>query len=108
MSAFLRRPRPGHVLVATVVVAALISVAAVVDHELKSREMQKWYKEAWFCNNRGLYCDSPKPDDIEAAWRKRELGYWSGLAAIVLLGGTTYVLVRRRAPQHRDSSRAAH
>jgi len=88
-------------MVATVVVAGLLSVGAVVDHELKTREMQKWYRAAWFCTNRGLHCDAPKPSDIEAAWQKRELGYWSALGAILLLGGTTYVLVRRRGPEER-------
>jgi hypothetical protein len=68
--------------------AALIGLAAIVDHRHKAARINRAEVAEWYCGHRGTRCGGASSTKIEARWNQRQSGYE---IAIVALGGFAVV-----------------
>jgi hypothetical protein len=75
--------------------AALIGVAAIVDHRHKAASINRAEVAEWYCQHRGTRCGGVSSAAIEDRWNRRQSGYE---IAVIALGGFAVVrLVYRLA-----------
>jgi hypothetical protein len=72
MLAALRRER---LALACLVVAGLIGVAAIFDHEAKQRRIDRAQVDAYYCRTQGVRCGGASWHRIEDRWQARQLAY---------------------------------
>jgi hypothetical protein len=73
--------------------AALIAVAALVDHSWKQRRIYRVEVAAWYCEHQGLDCEHTSWAAIERHWNQRQLAYE---IAVALFGASGLVLAAYR------------
>jgi hypothetical protein len=79
----------------SLLVAALIGVAAVVDHELKQRRINSAEVDDYYCRTQGIRCSGSSWHEIEDRWQTRQIAY--EVAVICIGGAGTARLVYRVA-----------
>ena len=89
----MRRRQTSWVLLLGLVLVVAIAAAAVADREHKAHRLNRASRDAWFCTHKGTRCDRTKPQAIEAAWNRRELGYV--VVEVALVAGLGVLLARR-------------
>jgi hypothetical protein len=80
-------------VLALVAVAALIGVAAVVDHSWKQRRINRAELSEWYCRHKGTRCGGPSSSAIERHWNERQAAYET--AVVVLVGAATLLATAR-------------
>ena len=62
-----------------------VCAVAVLDHTHKHDRRATATRDAWFCRNRGTHCGGADPAAIEAAWNRRERGYFVAVGVLGLV-----------------------
>lgn len=91
----LRRQWRRHLVsIACLALAGLIAAAAIVDHEWKSRRINRAELATWYCEHESIYCGGASPVAMERHWNERQLAYE---AAVIALAGFAVGRVAVRA-----------
>ncbi len=83
--------------IACYVLAGLIGVVAIADHQNKQQRANRAELAEWFCAHQGTRCGGPSSERIEAHWNVRQWGYEiavTGLAGLAVVR-FAYRLARR-------------
>jgi hypothetical protein len=73
-----------------------VTTVAAIDHVRKTHALERASVSAWYCMHRGLSCDERKPDAIEDAWSRRELGYKAADIGFITVACLAVIVVWRR------------
>jgi hypothetical protein len=68
---------------ACLLVAALVGVAAVLDHRHKQARMSRVEVAEWYCLNTGTQCGGASSRGIEHSWQIRQYAYEGAVALLV-------------------------
>jgi hypothetical protein len=79
---------------ALLALAAIVALAAVADHRLKQRNINRAELHEWYCQNIGKQCGGPSSVAIERHWNDRQLGYEITVAVVA---GAAFLLAASRA-----------
>jgi hypothetical protein len=76
--------------------AAVIALAAVLDHRNKAARMNRAERSEWYCENLATRCHGPSSASIERHWNEREAGYEIVFGALVVSGVLCLALGKTR------------
>jgi hypothetical protein len=71
---------------ACLAIAGLIGVAAVADHTVKQRRMNRAELAEWYCVHERTRCLGASSAALEARWNERETGYVLAIAVTLGIG----------------------
>jgi len=81
---------------ASLVLALVVGLAAVVDHHLKTTRIDRIELADWYCSHRGTRCGQPAWEPIERRWNERQLGYEIAVTLLVAFGAVILARSIRR------------
>lgn len=81
---------------ASLALAVMLGVVAMVDHRQKTVRMNRAEAAEWYCTHVRTRCGGPSSDGIERRWNRREIGYEAAFALLGAFGAASVVASRRR------------
>ena len=73
-----------------------VSAGATLDHVYKTHAIAPAEDSLWTCLHHGTQCGATKPEAIEDAWNRRELGYEAADVVALLTTSVAVIALRLR------------